>query len=87
MLVNTCAFYSDGINPPPNVKTVKFDDLAPKLQTGDIVLFTGATSSGAIIRLFDNAEFSHVGVVSLLVVKHILDVVLHGSHRYTHYHL
>ena len=55
---------SDGINPPADVETVKFDDLAPKLQTGDIVLFTGATSSGAIIRLFDNAEFSHVGIVS-----------------------
>ena len=55
---------SDGINPPPNIKTVTFDELAPKLQTGDIVLFTGATSSGAIIRLFDNAEFSHVGIVS-----------------------
>ena len=55
---------SDGINPPPDVQTVKFDELAPQLQTGDIVLFTGATSSGAIIRLFDYAEFSHVGLVS-----------------------
>lgn len=63
--------HSDGINPPPDVETVKFDDLAPKLQTGDIILFTGATSSGAIIRLFDNAEFSHVGIVSLFVVLFI----------------
>ena len=55
---------SDGINPPPDITPVKFDELAPKLKTGDIVLFTGATSSGAIIRLFDNAEFSHVGIVS-----------------------
>lgn len=62
---------SDGINPPSDVETVKFDDLAPKLQTGDIILFTGATSSGAIIRLFDKAEFSHVGIVSLLVIKYI----------------
>jgi len=55
---------SDGINPPPDITPLKFDELAPQLKTGDIVLFTGATSSGAIIRLFDNAEFSHVGIVS-----------------------
>ena len=50
--------------PPSNVKTVPFNELAKTLNTGDIVLFTGATSSGAVIRLFDNAEFSHVGLVS-----------------------
>ena len=54
---------SDGIKPPPDVVTVKYDDIADKLQTGDLVLFSGATSSGAIIKLFDNAEFSHIGLV------------------------
>lgn len=55
---------SDGIMPPPNVETVPLGALAPKLQTGDLVLFSGATSSGAIIKFFDHAQFSHVGIVS-----------------------
>jgi len=59
--------HSDGIIPPSNVKSVPFNEIAETLNTGDIVLFTGATSSGAIIRLFDNAEFSHVGLVSNLI--------------------
>jgi len=55
--------FSDGIKPQSDVQTVPFDEVAKTLNTGDIVLFTGATSSGAIIRLFDNAEFSHSGIV------------------------
>ena len=45
--------------------TVKFGDILPDLKTGDIVLTSGATTGGAIIKLFDNSQFSHVGIVSL----------------------
>lgn len=53
----------EGIMPAPNVETVPLGTLVPKLQTGDLVLFSGATSSGAIIKFFDNAQFSHIGIV------------------------
>ena len=68
---------SDGINPPPDVQAIKFDELAPQLQTGDIVLFTGATSSGAVIRLFDSAEFSHVGLVSCQLVVTMIQALMY----------
>ena len=51
--------------------------LAPQLQTGDIVLFTGATSSGAVIRLFDSAEFSHVGLVSCQLVVTMFQALMY----------
>lgn len=50
--------------PPPDVETVPLGTIIPKLQTGDLVLFSGATSSGAIIKFFDRAQFSHIGIVS-----------------------
>ena len=56
--------YSDGIVAPSHITTVKFDDIVDTLNTGDLVLFSGATTSGALIKLFDNAEFSHIGIVS-----------------------
>lgn len=49
---------------PPDVDTVPLGTIIPRLQTGDLVLFSGATSSGAIIKFFDQAQFSHIGVVS-----------------------
>ena len=55
--------FSDGIFPPPNIKTQLLSSLLPELSTGDIVLFSGATSSGAIIKFFDHSEFSHCGIV------------------------
>ncbi len=59
-----CALYSNGIMPPPEVSTVTFSSISSQLQTGDLVLFSGATSSGALIKLFDHSQFSHVGLVS-----------------------
>ena len=50
--------------------TVKFDDIVDTLNTGDLVLFSGATTSGALIKLFDNAEFSHIGIVSFTALKY-----------------
>ena len=52
---------------PSDFETVKFDDVVPTLNTGDLVLFSGATTSGALIKLFDNAEFSHIGLVSFAI--------------------
>lgn len=51
--------------PPPDMEAVPLSAIAPKLQTGDLVLFSGATSSGAIIKFFDRAQFSHIAIVSL----------------------
>lgn len=59
----------DGIMPPPDVETVPLGAISSELQTGDLVLFSGATSSGAIIKFFDRAQFSHIGIVSLVVVS------------------
>ena len=61
----TCNIYSTGINPPPEVNAVPFSSVADIFNTGDIILLSGATNSGAIIKLFTGAEFSHVGIVSL----------------------
>ena len=44
-------------------KHVLLDDIIPELGTGDIVLMSGVTQGGAIIRLFDHAEFSHVAMI------------------------
>ena len=52
--------------PQADVETIPLGTITPKLQTGDLVLFSGATSSGAIIKFFDRAQFSHVGIVSVL---------------------
>ena len=57
--------YSTGIIPPPEVNAVPFSSVADTFNTGDIILLSGATNSGAIIKLFTGAEFSHVGIVSL----------------------
>ena len=56
--------YSEGIRPPPEITTVPYSSVVNTLNTGDLVLFSGATSSGAIIKFFDNSQFSHVGLVS-----------------------
>ena len=56
--------HSSGIYPPPNVVTKPYGLVSETLRTGDIVLFSGATSSGAIIKFFDHSQFSHCGVVS-----------------------
>ena len=53
---------------PSHITTVKFDDIVDTLNTGDLALFSGATTSGALIKLFDNAEFSHIGIVSFTVL-------------------
>ena len=56
------------MNPPEGVTVVPYDDVAPTLNTGDIMLFSGVTSTGAIIKCFDRATFSHVAIVSTLDV-------------------
>ena len=52
------------MSPPPGVTAVPYDSVASTLNTGDIMLFSGVTSSGAVIKFFDDAKFSHVGIVS-----------------------
>lgn len=56
--------HSKGIRPPPDVTTVPLDTVANTFNTGDIILLSGATNSGAVIKLFDDSQFSHVGIVS-----------------------
>ena len=43
------------LSPPP--------PLSLSLSQGDIVLFSGATSAGAVIKFFDHSQFSHVALV------------------------
>ena len=59
-----CYTYSEGIRPPPEIAVVPLDSVASTFNTGDIILLSGATDSGAIIKLFDDSQFSHVGIVS-----------------------
>ena len=46
---------------PENMKS--FDDIAPLLQTGDLVLFCGVGCSSGVVRWFTFSEWSHIGVV------------------------
>lgn len=50
------------------VTGVPYDDIASTLNTGDIMLMSGVTSTGAIIKFFDNAQFSHVAIVSIAIL-------------------
>ena len=52
------------MRPSPQKEATSYTELRETLNTGDLVLFSGATSSGAIIKIFDGAIFSHVGIVS-----------------------
>src|SRR5205085_325221 len=40
-----------------------YDDIASKLQTGDIVLFEGTSTIGKIIDWITHSKFCHVGMV------------------------
>lgn len=64
LLLHTLLYYSNGIFPPADVETTTLSNLIPALNTGDLVLFSGATNSGAMIKFFDHSEFSHIGIVS-----------------------
>ena len=71
-----CTLYCrDGIRPAPDYAKVSYSEIRESLQTGDIILFSGATSSGAIIKIFDGAIFSHVGLVSIIIVIYTLHAV------------
>ena len=49
------------LSPPPPPPPPPF--LSLSLSQGDIVLFSGATSAGAVIKFFDHSQFSHVALV------------------------
>lgn len=40
-----------------------FDDLAPMMETGDVVLFNGQYSGSKFIEFCERSEWSHVGMV------------------------
>ena len=40
-----------------------YDELAPKLQTGDVVLFRGESLISWLIELLTNSVYSHIGMV------------------------
>ena len=50
-----------------SVEVIKLQSVFDDLQTGDIILMKGVTLTGSIIRLFDQSEFSHIGMVSVLL--------------------
>lgn len=53
----------DFMEAPQSSKAVSLGSLIGDLETGDIVLMSGMSLSGSIIRLFDQSEFSHVALV------------------------
>ena len=52
----------------PDFPMVQYSQVIDELQTGDLVLFSGATSSGALIKIVDGAVFSHIGIVRFSLV-------------------
>ena len=61
------SYCSDDVMDTQSVEVVNLQSVIDDLQTGDIILMTGVTVSGSIIRLFDQSEFSHIGMVSVLL--------------------
>ena len=43
--------------------TIRYEDLEPRLRTGDIVLFRGASLRSRIIEAATQSEFSHIGMI------------------------
>lgn len=53
----------DGIYPAHAAQPLPYEEAIKGLDTGDLILFSGATSQGAIIKFFDHSQFSHVAMV------------------------
>ena len=73
----------DFMEAPQSSKPVSLGSLIGDLETGDIVLMSGMSLSGSIIRLFDQSEFSHVALVResrACTCTHTQT----DTHRYTH---
>jgi len=47
----------------PAVPTVKYDDIEPKLATGDILIFHGASGISLQIEQTTQSQFSHAAMV------------------------
>ena len=43
--------------------TVRYEDLEPRLRTGDVVLFHGASRRSRMIETVTRSEFSHIGMI------------------------
>jgi len=41
----------------------RYEDLAPNLRTGDILLFHGRSQLGRVLEITGGSEFSHVGMI------------------------
>ena len=48
---------------PDRFPTVRYEDLEPRLRTGDVFLFHGASRRSRIIETVTKSEFSHIGMV------------------------
>ena len=59
----------EGLSDSSEVTTVPYNDIASMLNTGDIMLMSGVTSTGAVIKFFDNTQFSHVAIVSIVAIQ------------------
>ena len=55
------------MRPSPQKVAKPYTEVRETLRTGDLILFSGATSSGAIIKIFDGAIFSHIGIVCTII--------------------
>ena len=43
--------------------TIRYEDLEPRLRTGDVFLFHGASRRSRIIETVTESEFSHIGMI------------------------
>jgi hypothetical protein len=44
-------------------KDISYKDIRDQLKTGDLILFSGKSPIGRMIRLFSNSKWSHLGMV------------------------
>ena len=52
---------------PSGVTEVSFGSLRRHIKTGDIVLFSGVSTSGSIIKFFTHSNYSHIAIVSEII--------------------
>lgn len=75
-----------GIRAPSGVTEVPFGSLRSHIKTGDIVLLSGVSTSGSIIKFFTHSCYSHIAIVRDKSSSLYNIVYLSVPHMHTHAH-
>lgn len=60
-------------------QVVPYSSIRDQLNTGDIILFSTVGSSGFVIKLGSNSQFSHAGLVIIEII------ILYRDSHHDHY--